>query len=121
MPTRKAPAQAPWARPRRWLGVTRMSRLAAPTLNMIDPAPPTPRRTTNCQYCCANPASRLDSATTPIPPATITRSPSTLTMRPANGAVTRRMNANALITAPAAARLTPNSRANSGSAGATRP
>ena len=35
--------------------------------------------------------------------------------------MTSRMKANALTTAPAAALPTPNSRANSGSAGATRP
>ena len=48
-PIRKAPAHTPWARPRRWLGVTRTSRLTALTLNMIEPTPPAPRRTSSCQ------------------------------------------------------------------------
>ena len=48
-PIRKAPAQTPWARPRRWLGVTLTRRLAALTLNMIEPTPPAPRRTSSCQ------------------------------------------------------------------------
>ncbi len=49
MPSRNDPAQAPWARPRRWLGVTRIRMLAALTLNMIEPTPPMPRSTSSCQ------------------------------------------------------------------------
>ena len=56
-----------------------------------------------------------------MPAASSTRSPKALTSRPTNGAITSRISANALTTAPAAALPTPNSRANSGSAGATRP
>src|SRR3954451_20825354 len=56
-----------------------------------------------------------------MPTASSIRSPRAFTSRPTNGAITNRINANALTTAPAAALPTPNSRAKSGSAGATRP
>src|SRR5690242_17205638 len=57
----------------------------------------------------------------PIPAASRTRSPSRLTSGPAAGAMTSRMSAKALITAPAAVGPTPKWRANSGSSGATSP
>src|SRR6266536_5155208 len=57
----------------------------------------------------------------PMPVASITRSPNAFTSRPANGAVTSRAAANALITAIASVVLTPKWRANSGIAGATTP
>ena len=77
--------------------------LAALTLNMIEPTPPIPRSTSSCQYVCARPASALDTATTPIPVASTTRSPVALTRRPTNGAMISRASAKALTTAPAAA------------------
>src|SRR5690349_19144652 len=57
----------------------------------------------------------------PIPAESMTRSPNALTIRPANGAVTSRAAANALITALASVLLTPKCSANSGIAGATTP
>ncbi len=56
-----------------------------------------------------------------MPVASMTRSPNAFTSRPTNGAMTRRMNAKALTTAPAAALPTPNSRANKGRAGRHQP
>src|SRR5579859_4320498 len=98
-----------------------MRMLAALTLNITEPTPPIPRSTSNCQYACAKPASRLDTATNPMPNDNITRSPNAFTSRPTNGAVTSRITANALMTALAAVLPTPNWRANNGIAGATTP
>ena len=56
-----------------------------------------------------------------MPTARTRRSPIRLTSRPLPSADTRRMKANAEITAPAAVRPTPNSRAYDGMAGATTP
>ena len=56
-----------------------------------------------------------------MPVARTTRSPTRLTRRPLASAETRRMNAKAEMTAPAAVRPTPKSRAKTGMAGATTP
>src|SRR3954447_11189674 len=88
---------------------------------MIEATPPAPRRTSSCQYDWDSPARALLTATTPMPVASSTRSPTALIIRPTNGAIAIRIRANTATTAPAAALPTPNSRANSGRAGATRP
>src|SRR3954447_20151089 len=57
----------------------------------------------------------------PIPLAKMIRSPKRSTSRPPPRADTKRINANALTTAPTAVSLTPNESANSGIAGMTTP
>src|SRR5580765_5968328 len=56
-----------------------------------------------------------------MPEARMIRSPKASTNRPLPSADTKRISANAEITAPAAVLPTPNERANSGLAGATTP
>src|SRR5450631_736806 len=121
-PPNKNPAwNAPAARPRWSALTTRSSRLYADTVNIAEPIPPAPRRTTSWPNDPENPASRLETPTIPIPVAMTMRSPTRLTRRPANGAVSRRISANADTTALASALLTPKCLANSGIAGATMP
>jgi len=66
MPMRNDPAHHALARPRWWSGVTRTSRLAALTLNMIEPIPPR-RATRALPVRLRQPASALETATTPMP------------------------------------------------------
>jgi len=61
-------------------------RLAALTLNMIEPIPPAPRNTSSCQYDCASRRARLEPRHTDAV-ASMTRSPNAFTSRPKNGAI----------------------------------
>src|SRR5690242_20311932 len=120
-PNRKPLWNAAAERPR-WSGAaTRSSRLYAPTVNIAEPAPPAPRSTSSWPYDAESPASRLETATIPMPVASTIRSPNRSTMRPATGANTSRMTANAATTENAAVLSTPNCLANRLIAGATIP
>ena len=49
VPIRKLVAYSPETRPRFSGGEIRISRPSAETVNMVDPMPPRPRNTSNCQ------------------------------------------------------------------------
>ena len=120
-PSRNPPVYRPLARPRWSLGTLASSSAWAPTENMAEPSPPTPRSTSNSANDWENPASTLLAATTAMPAAITSREPNRSTIRPAGSANATRISANALITLAAAATLTPNWRAKAGMAGATIP
>ena len=90
-------------------------------LNIAEPTPPLPRRTSSSAKDRENPARTLLTATTAIPAAITPGSPKRSTRRPAGSAPTTRISANTLITPAAAVTLTPNWRAKAGMAGATIP
>ncbi len=121
LPSRKPPEYRPLARPRCSDRTVRSSSVCALTPNIAEPSPPTPRSTMSWTKECENPATRLLTATIPIPTAIVRRSPNRSTSRPAGSAPTTRIKAKALITLAAAAALTPNWRANAGMLGATIP
>ena len=120
-PIRKPACTVPLACPRWSWCTTRSSRLVDETEKRADPAPPTPRRTRSWTKECEKPARRLETATTEIPLARMSRSPNRSTSRPPANAETNRMRAKTLMTEDAAKFETPNDWANTGIAGATMP
>ncbi len=120
-PNRNPAWNAPDARPRCSGPAVRSSRAIAETVNIADPIPPTPRRTSSWGKLCARAVSRDEPATTQIPMDMIRRSPKRSTSSPDGPALSRRMRANPEMTVEATNAETPNVRAYTGRAGAAMP
>ena len=80
-------------------------------MNIAEPSPPSDRKTSSCQYVCANAQAPVDSATISRPVMYTRRSPNRWTNNPAGGAATNRNTAKAVMTKVAAPMLTPKLRA----------
>ncbi len=80
MPNRNASCRVPTARPRRWGGTLRTTRVSSAVKNSALPNPPAPRKATSAAYEGAPAVAKLDAATISAPMPTARRVP----MRSAN-------------------------------------
>src|SRR6476660_5828477 len=120
-PTRNAEVNSPATRPRASGGEIRILRPNDDKENIADPRPPSERNSSSCQYVSANAHAAVDNATISSPLMYTRRSPNRWMSRPAGGAPTSRISANAVMTNVAAAMVTPKLRAYCGNTGATTP
>ena len=112
IPPKRNPAwNAPEARPRCSGAAVRSTSAIADTVNIAEPTPPIPRRTSSWPKLCEAAVASDDSATIQMPTDITCRSPHRSTMSPAGPAVSRRMSANPEMTADASSAETPNVRA----------